>query len=52
MGGKKDAGKKGAPAGGYKAGKPLKDILPPNAKAPREGNAAKLEGEPNVERSY
>lgn len=29
--------KKGAVAGNYKAGKALKDILPPNAKAPREG---------------
>lgn len=52
MGGKKDAGKKAAAAGGYKAGKPLKDILPPNAKAPREGNIARLEGEPDVQRAY
>ncbi len=30
--------KKGGPSGGnYKAGKPLKDILPPNSKPPREG---------------
>ena len=34
----KDAKKgKGAPVGNYKAGKQLKDILPPNTKAPREG---------------
>ena len=32
----KDA-KKGAPVGNYKAGKPLKDILPQGSKQPREG---------------
>jgi len=37
MGGKKEAAKKGAPVGNFKAGKPLKDILPLNSKAPREG---------------
>ena len=47
MGGKKDAGKKAAGAG-YKAGKAIKDILPAGAKAPREGNVARLEGEPEV----
>ena len=52
MGGKKDAGKKAPAAGGYKAGKALKDILPANAKAPREGNAARLEGEPEVKHNY
>lgn len=44
--------KKGAPVGNYKAGKPLKDILPPNSKPPREGAQVKPEGEPNVERHY
>ena len=48
---KKDA-KKGAVAGNYKAGKPLKDILPPTAKAPREGVPARLEGEPDVQRTF
>lgn len=43
----KDA-KKGAPQGNYKAGKPLKDILPANMKAPREGTVVKLDGEPSV----
>ncbi len=47
----KDKGK-GAPAGNYKAGKPLKDILPPNAKPPREGTIVKPEGEPDPKRSY
>lgn len=42
---KKDA-KKGAPQGNYKAGKLMKDILPPNSKPPREGVPIKLEGEP------
>ena len=40
--------KKGAAVGNFKPGKPLKDILPPNAKQPREGVPARLEGEPNV----
>jgi hypothetical protein len=44
--------KKGAPAGGYKAGKPLKDILPAGAKAPRESQLARLEGDPDVQRKY
>ena len=44
--------KKGAPSGNYKAGKLLKDILPPGAKAPREGQSIKPEGEPDVQRSY
>jgi hypothetical protein len=29
--------KKGVPVGNYKAGKPLKDILPATSKPPREG---------------
>jgi hypothetical protein len=41
----KDA-KKGAVSGNYKAGKLLKDILPPNTKALREGHISKMEGEP------
>ena len=52
MGGKKDAAKKGAVAGGYKAGKPHKDILPANSKPPREPVLARLEGEPEVQRKY
>lgn len=44
--------KKAAVASGFKAGKQLKDILPPNSKVPREGHPARLEGEPHVERSY
>ena len=51
MGGKKEA-KKGAVSGNFKAGKALKDILPPNSKAPREGQVARVEGEPEVTRSY
>lgn len=47
----KDA-KKGAPVGNYKAGKLLKDILPVNTKPPREGLPIKVEGEPQIERSY
>lgn len=47
----KDA-KKGAVQGNYKAGKPLKDILPPNTKPPREGVIAKQEGEPEVDRKF
>ena len=47
----KDA-KKGAVAGNFKAGKPLKDILPANAKAPREGQPARLEGDPDVQRCF
>ena len=48
---KKDA-KKGAVSGNFKAGKALKDILPPNSKAPREGQVAKMEGEPEVKREF
>ena len=46
----KDAGKKGAPQGNFKAGKLMKDILPPNSKLPREGQIAKQEGEPKIDR--
>jgi hypothetical protein len=42
--------KKGAILGNFKAGKQLKDILPPNSKPPREGVIVKQEGEPNVQR--
>ena len=49
---KAKAGKAGAPTGSFKAGKPHKDILPPNSKPPREGQVAKLEGEPEVERHF
>jgi hypothetical protein len=47
----KDA-KKGAPVGNYKAGKLLKDIVPLGTKPPREGVPVKLEGEPDVHRTY
>lgn len=44
---------KGAPVGNYKAGKLLKDILPPNTKPPREGQPIKVEGgEPDLQRTY
>ena len=46
---KKEA-KKGAVSGNYKAGKPLKDILPAGAKQPRDGTVARMEGEPDVNR--
>ena len=46
---KKEA-KKGAVSGNYKAGKPLKDILPAGCKPPREGTVARMEGEPDVNR--
>lgn len=52
MGAKKEDKKKGAVSGNYKAGKPLKDILPSNSKAPREGQVAKMDGEPDIQRSY
>jgi len=52
MGGKGKEAKKGAVAGNFKAGKALKDILPANSKAPREGQVARMEGEPEVTRSY
>lgn len=52
MGGKKEQAKKGAVAGSFKAGKALKDILPANSKPPREGQVARMEGEPEVSRSY
>jgi hypothetical protein len=44
--------KKGAPTGNYKAGKLLKDILPPNTKPPREGTSLNAELQPDVQRSY
>lgn len=44
--------KKGGPTGNYKAGKPLKDILPPNSKPPREGIPLNSEIQPDVNRSY
>lgn len=52
MGGKKEQAKKGGVAGSFKAGKPLKDILPANSKPPREGQVARMEGEAEVTRSY
>ena len=48
----KDKGKKGAISGNYKAGKPLKEIMPAGAKAPREGVVCKLDGEPEIERKF
>ena len=48
----KDKGKKGAISGNYKAGKPLKDIMPAGTKPPREGVVPKLEGEPEIERKF
>jgi len=48
----KDKAKKGAISGNYKAGKPLKDIMPAGSKAPREGVVPKLEGEPEIERKF
>lgn len=44
--------KKGAPVGNYKAGKPLKDILPPTSKPPREGQPLNAELQPDLQRSY
>ena len=45
--------KKGGPAGGsYKTGKPLKDILPPNSKPPREGAPLNGEIQPEIHRAY
>ena len=49
---KKDTAKKGAIAGNYKAGKPIKDVMPTGAKPPREGTVVKLDGEPNVQRHF
>jgi len=43
--------KKGAPVGNFKAGKLMKDILPPGSKPPREGQVAKLEGEIKIDRN-
>lgn len=43
--------KKGAPVGNYKAGKPLKDILPANSKPPREGQPLNAELQPDIARS-
>lgn len=48
----KDKGKKGAVSGNYKAGKPLKDIMPAGSKVPREGVVPKAEGEPEIERKF
>ena len=48
---KKEA-KKGAVQGNYKAGKPLKEILPAGSKPNREGKIFKLEEEPNVTRKF
>jgi hypothetical protein len=48
---KKEA-KKGAISGNYKAGKPLKDILPAGSKPPREGVPVRLDGEPDVQRNF
>jgi len=48
----KDKAKKGAILGNYKAGKPLKDIMPAGSKPPREGVVPKLEGEPEIERKF
>lgn len=48
----KKEGKKGAVAGNYKAGKALKDILPANSKPPREGQPARMEGEPEPAPTY
>lgn len=40
---KEDKKKAGASVGNYKIGKQLKDILPPNSKAPREGFPTRIE---------
>jgi hypothetical protein len=49
----KDKGKKpGAVQGNFKAGKQLKDILPPNSKPPREGTIVKQEGDPSIKREF
>lgn len=44
--------KKGAPVGNYKAGKPLKDILPLNSKPPREGAPLPTDIHPDIHRTY
>lgn len=44
--------KKGAPVGNYKAGKLMKDIIPLNTKPPREGALIKVDGEPEIQRTY
>lgn len=49
---KKDDKKKGAVLGNFKAGKLLKDILPPNSKPPREGTVVRQEGEPQINRNF
>lgn len=41
---KEDKKKAGTSIGNYKAGKLLKDILPPNSKAPRESVPTRIEG--------
>lgn len=46
----KDVKKGGAPSGNYKAGKPLKDILPPSSKPPREGVPLNAELQPDIHR--
>ena len=48
----KDVKKGGAPTGNFKAGKPLKDILPPNSKPPRDGGPLNSEIQPDIQRSY
>jgi len=48
----KDKAKKGAILGNYKAGKPLKDIMPAGSKPPREGVLSKLEGEAEIDRKF
>ena len=47
---KNEKNKKGAAAGNYKAGKPLKDIMPAGSKPPREGTVVRMEGESDVNR--
>ena len=49
---KEEKRKPGAPVGNYKVGKLLKDILPPNSKAPRESVPTRLEGEHQPERIF
>jgi hypothetical protein len=50
--GKEVKGGKRAVLGNFKAGKLLKDILPPNSKPPREGLIVKQEGEPSIHRQF
>jgi hypothetical protein len=44
--------KKGAVQGNYKAGKPMKDILPPGSKQNREGQVFKCTEEPAIKREF